>query len=212
MIDKSIVIKARVYNILQEEEFKDTLIQMKEQLIQDIAQDISEGIIVKKISDDDLREEVRDYFKDFFDEDIKEYEEIAESVSSEDYNSFGVYNEQIDNFRTVFNSLDLPLDKKEALFNAVASISNYSQYNLMLLRSVTNAIYDTLDKETSDKIFNKAIYNVENETNILIHDMNESERTGKTLQDISREKEKKNNNVVPFDLSKVDKRLAGFKD
>lgn len=212
MIDKSIVLKTRIYNMLQEEEFKDNLDVVKEQIYHDISKDIAEGIIVKKISDEDLREEIRAYFKDFFDEDIKDFEEMSQNVTAQDYNEFGQYNEYVDNFRIVFDSLNLPPDKKEELFNAVASISNYSVYNLMLLRSVTNAIYDTLDKETSDKIFNKAIYNVENETNILIKDINEAENTGKSLKEVGDERKKKNSNVVHYDFTNIDRRLSGFKN
>lgn len=198
--------------MLQEEEFKDNLDVVKEQIYHDISKDIAEGIIVKKISDEDLREEIRAYFKDFFDEDIKDFEEMSQNVTAQDYNEFGQYNEYVDNFRIVFDSLNLPPDKKEELFNAVASISNYSVYNLMLLRSVTNAIYDTLDKETSDKIFNKAIYNVENETNILIKDINEAENTGKSLKEVGDERKKKNSNVVHYDFTNIDRRLSGFKN
>lgn len=198
--------------MLQEEEFMDNLDVVKEQIYHDISKDIAEGIIVKKISDEDLREEIRAYFKDFFDEDIKDFEEMSQNVTAQDYNEFGQYNEYVDNFRIVFDSLNLPPDKKEELFNAVASISNYSVYNLMLLRSVTNAIYDTLDKETSDKIFNKAIYNVENETNILIKDINEAENTGKSLKEVGDERKKKNSNVVHYDFTNIDRRLSGFKN
>ena len=63
MIEKGTVIKARVYNILQEEEFKDILDQIKESVCQDIAKDITDGIIYKKVSDEEIREEIRDYFK-----------------------------------------------------------------------------------------------------------------------------------------------------
>lgn len=212
MIEKGTVIKARVYNILQEEEFKDILDQIKESVCQDIAKDITDGIIYKKVSDEEIREEIRDYFKDYFDEDIEEIELLSHEVSGEDYNEFGQYNEYVDNFRMVFDTLKLPADKKEELFNAVASISNYSVYNLMLLRSVTNAIYDIVDKDTSTKIFSKAIYNVENETSSMIKSINESNITGKTLKEISDENEKKEDKVIPFDFSKVDKRLSGFKN
>ncbi len=209
-MDKKVMLKSRISKILQEEEFSEALTLLKEQLIKDISQDINDRIIVKKVSDEEIRDEIRGYFTELFDDNIENIEEMTHNISTEDYNKFGTYNDYVDRFRVVFDSLNLPQDKKEELFSAVASISNYSVYNLMLLRSITNAVYDTLDKETSDKIFNKAIFNVENETSILIKDISNSEKTGKSLKEL--ESEKKRSNVVSFDFSKTDKRISGFKN
>ena len=67
MIDKTGAFKARIVNILKENEFSETINHIKDDFIDSIASDIAKSIIVKKATDDELRLEVKRYFEEYFD-------------------------------------------------------------------------------------------------------------------------------------------------
>lgn len=201
--------KSKVLGILKEEEFSDIISKISEQVCSDIASDIVNQTIHKDVTDDEIRNDIREYFADYFISDAEKIKNISDNIQdNSEYDQFGVYNEQMDRFNVVFKNLDLPKDQKKELFDSVVSISNYSAYNLMLLRTLSNAIYNTLDGKTANDIIQKALFGVSEETILMMEEIGDN----KELQKVEPSEEKRQtSNVIPFSSHKTDDRLMRFK-
>ena len=201
--------KSKVLGILKEEEFSDIISKISEQVCSDIASDIVNQTIHNDVTDDEIRNDIREYFADYFISDAEKIKNISDNMQdNSEYDQFGVYNEQMDRFNVVFKNLDLPKDQKKELFDSVVSISNYSAYNLMLLRTLSNAIYNTLDGKTANDIIQKALFGVSEETILMMEEIGDN----KELQKVeSSEEKRQTSNVIPFSSHKTDDRLMRFK-
>ncbi len=176
MTDKKQSLINKINLILEDEEFNESVERIREIVKNDIAESIADGILIHNIPDQALREEVKAYFNDFFSS--LNADEVTEIQEDYDVQQFGTYNEQVDTFLNLFKELRLPEEQKTQLFNSVTSISNYSLYNLMLTRTLCNAIYSCLDPVTAEQVILTAVNGVQMGTDTVfstVHQAEESE-------------------------------------
>lgn len=160
-------LKNRILQILEEDEFSDSLKLFEKNIYDDLAIDIGQNID-DSISNDNLRNVIRDYFEKYSDVDINDFDVYMEKKSDENLGMFGMYDEVIDKFLQVLSGLNIKESDKDQIFKAVADISNSRLYYFMLIMSISDAIYNNLDKETADKIMYEATQSVNKSADSII--------------------------------------------
>lgn len=160
-------LKNRILQLLEEDEFGDSLKLFEKNIYDDLAEDIGQNVD-DSISNDNLRTVIRDYFERYSDVDINDFDVYMEKKVADNPGMFGMYDEVIDNFLQVLSSLNIKESDKDQIFKAVADISNSRLYYFMLIMSISDAIYNNLEKETADKIMYEATQSLNKSTDSII--------------------------------------------
>lgn len=160
-------LKNRILQLLEEDEFGDSLKLFEKNIYDDLAEDIGQNVD-DSISNDNLRTVIRDYFERYSDVDINDFDVYMEKKVADIPGMFGMYDEVIDNFLQVLSSLNIKESDKNQIFKAVADISNSRLYYFMLIMSISDAIYNNLEKETADKIMYEATQSLNKSTDSII--------------------------------------------
>ena len=160
-------LKNRILQLLEEDEFGDSLKLFEKNIYDDLAEDIGQNVD-DSISNDNLRTVIRDYFERYSDVDINDFDVYMEKKVADNPGMFGMYDEVIDNFLQVLSSLNIKESDKDQIFKAVADISNSRLYYFMLIMSISDAIYNNLEKEAADKIMYEATQSLNKSTDSII--------------------------------------------
>ncbi len=183
MLDSNTTLRNRIIKMMEEEEFKDNANILRQGAIDDFANSIVKNLMVKKISNEDLRNEIRNAFKKYFEADI-EVDFVGSDASKDNNDGFKEYNEYLDRFKVLFTQMDITSEQKSELFNIVASINNFGMYYVMLFRSLSNAIYDTVDPATANIIISRAAKQIGTQTEEMF-------RTAEDMSTVEQEQTKK---------------------
>ena len=162
-MSKDTALHNRLIKLLNEEEFKENTEIIKQGAVDEFADSIIKKLVGQTINNDELRDAIRSAFKTYFEEDI-EVDFVKANSSDSSYNGLNEYNEYLDQFRVIFTQIEAPQEQKTALFSAVANINNFGMYYLMLFRSLSSAIYDSVDPATANMIMARAAKQIENQT------------------------------------------------
>ena len=183
MLDNNTTLRNRIIKMMEEEEFKDNANILRQGAIDDFVNSIVKNLMVKKISNEDLRNEIRNAFKKYFEADI-EVDFVGSDASKDKNDGFKEYNEYLDRFKVLFTQMDITSEQKSELFNIVASINNFGMYYVMLFRSLSNAIYDTVDPATANIIISRAAKQIGTQTEEMF-------RTAEDMSTVEQEQTKK---------------------
>ncbi len=140
----------KIISILSEEQYKERMDKVKEDLVHTFAEDIAKNFIAPRVTEEEIREEINASLDDYF---------IENSNTENDQESVSGVNFQVELGNELMKLIeDIPVGEewKNKIYRIAIGFNNFGLYQSMQKECIVSAMYDLCGLETGNFVMCEA--------------------------------------------------------